>query len=86
MKRKRLRGFHWHLQQHQQRAAVAEVLDMATMEREQREYQKLGLAPWCISDKPPLAIRKLWLGKLIADFKQWQAQLRQQYPEFYLAV
>ncbi|MDO7844862.1 hypothetical protein Q5H92_00725 [Hymenobacter sp. M29] len=86
MRKKRIRGFRRHLQQHQQRAAVLALPNMTRIAQDQYDTQKLGLTPWLVSDKPPLAIRKLWLGKLVADFKQWQVQLRQHYPTFYLAV
>ena len=56
------------------------------MEQLHYDYEKLGLAPWRVDEKPPLAIRKLWLGRLIADFFRWQAQMEAQYADFYLAV
>lgn len=86
MRKKRLRGFRRHLRAHQQRAAVAASLDLGLLTHQQYDHVKLGLAPWHVHEKPPLAIRQLWLGRLLANFSQWQRQLRQQYPEFYLAV
>lgn len=59
---------------------------MGRLEQHHYEYVKLGLAPWAVSEKPPLAIRKLWLGKLLTDFGQWRAQLQQRHSDFYLAI
>lgn len=86
MKRKRLRGFRRHLRKHQEWAATPKELDVNRVERLHYHYEKLGLAPWMVSEKPPLAIRKLWVGRLIADFYQWQKQLKHHYFDCYLAV
>ena len=56
------------------------------MGRSHCDYQKLGLSPWYTSDKPPVAIRKLWVSRLVADFQEWHEQLATQHDGFYLAV
>ncbi|MDO7850482.1 hypothetical protein [Hymenobacter convexus] len=86
MRAKRLRGFGRHMRVHIKRAASDVALDTDWLEQHHYDYEKLGLAPWHVSDKPPLAIRKLWLGKLVVDFQQWHKQLKQQYADFYLAI
>ena len=61
-------------------------LPLFQLQQHQRTHRKLGLAPWAISEKPPLAIRRLWVSRLVADFQQWREGLAAHYPDFYLAV
>jgi hypothetical protein len=86
MREKRLRGFNRHMRAHLKRAVTDIALDTDWLEQHHYDYEKLGLAPWYVTDKPPFAIRKLWLSKLVADYQQWRVQLRRQYSDFYLAV
>lgn len=46
----------------------------------------LGLAPWAVDERPPVAIRQLWVNRLITDFYAWQAELAAHYANYYLAV
>jgi hypothetical protein len=39
-----------------------------------------------VNEKPPAGIRKLWVGRLVADYQRWHEQLAARYPDFYLAV
>ena len=85
-RKKRIRGFRRFLLDHQQRAAVPATFGAAYFQQQRRDYQKLGLAPWAVNEKPPLVIRKLWTERLIADFHYWYGTLAAQYADFYLAV
>lgn len=85
-RRKRIRGFRRILRDHQRRSCETQDIDLGFIKEQHRYYQKLGLAPWAISEKPPLAIRKLWISRLVADFQRWHAILARHYPQFYLAV
>lgn len=84
--RKRLRGFSRFWRDHQYRANLPEPFDIAYFARAQRDYHKLGLYPWAVNEKPPLAIRKLWVTRLVADFHNWQQELAAHYTDYYLAV
>lgn len=85
-RKKRIRGFRRFLFAHQQRAAIPAAFDAAYFQQQHRDYQKLGLAPWAVNEKPPLSIRRLWVGRLVADFHRWHQVLATRYPDFYLAV
>ena len=85
-RKKQIRGFRRFLFDHQQRAAIPAAFDVDYFQQQHRDYQKLGLAPWAVNEKPPLIIRKLWIERLIADFHHWHRTLVAQYADFYLAV
>jgi hypothetical protein len=74
------------LRDHQLRSAISYSFDNKHFNKYHRDYEKLGLAPWAVNEKPPVAIRKLWVSRLVADFHHWQSQIASDYPEFYLAV
>ena len=50
------------------------------------DYQHLGLAPWTVYGRPPVAFRRLWASWLLADLQQWREQLTPLYPDLYLAI
>jgi hypothetical protein len=84
--RKRLRGFSRFWRDHHYRASMPEPFDSAYFADNHRYYHKLGLYPWAVNEKPPLAIRKLWVTRLVADFHAWQQELAARYTDYYLAV
>jgi hypothetical protein len=84
--RKRLRGFNRFWRDHQHRASIPELFDIAYFAESHRDYHKLGLYPWAVNEKPPLAVRKLWVTRLVADFHNWQRELAAHYAAYYLAV
>jgi hypothetical protein len=85
-RRKKIRGFNRFLRDHQQRAAIPEELVIDYLRQYHYDYEKLGLAPWAVNDKPPLVIRKLWVSRLVTDYYRWHEQLSADYQDFYLAV
>lgn len=86
MREKRVRGLRRHLRNHQQRATIQEPFNEERIHKLHYDYAHLGLAPWHVNDKPPVAIRKLWVSRLVADYKEWRKQIVSQYTNFYLAV
>lgn len=62
------------------------MLDKTGLATFQVHYQKLGLAPWYMHQKPPKLFRQLWVTRLVSDFHYWQTQLMGLYPDFYLAI
>ncbi|OGX89760.1 hypothetical protein BEN49_08325 [Hymenobacter coccineus] len=74
------------LRAHRRRVATPEELPIEWLSESNYEVKKLGLAPWAVSEKPPLVIRQLWVGRLVADFQAWRQGLMAHYPDFYLAV
>jgi hypothetical protein len=86
MDKKRVRGLKRHLCSHQQRAAVPEPFDESRMHKLHYDYASLGLSPWRVNGKPPVAVRKLWVSRLVADYQEWHRQMVSQYDAFYLAV
>ena len=84
--RKRLRGFKRFWRDHQYRASIPEEFSLPYFAQVHRGVRKLGLYPWAVSEKPPLAIRRLWVARLVADFQQWQQTLAAHYAAYYLAV
>jgi hypothetical protein len=85
--RKKTRGFKRHLRDHQQRAATpVKLIDFQTLAQYHYESEWLGLAPWRVSDKPPLPIRRLWVAHLIAGFFSWQQSLQDYPDDYFLAV
>ncbi|WP_375415949.1 hypothetical protein [uncultured Hymenobacter sp.] len=86
MREKRVRGLRRHWRDHQRQAAIPEMLSRSMIEQHQYDREKLGLSPWNVYDKPPLAFRKLWVSRLLADFQQWHKELASFHSEFYLAV
>lgn len=86
MKKKRVRGLRRHARKHWQWAAVPQALDLAGLAQHHSDYEQLGLNPWTVYGKPPLAIRKLWASRLLNDVQQWHSQLASLYSEFYLAI
>lgn len=85
-RKKKLRGFRRFLREHQQRAAFPYPLDVPFLQEAHREYVKLGLFPWSVNSKPPVAIRQLWVTRLVADCGRWYSELATRYSDFYLAV
>lgn len=85
-RKKKIRGFRRYLREHQQRAALSYGLDFDFLEETHRDYIKLGLFPWAVNTKPPLAIRQLWVKRLVANCSRWYEELAARYPSFYLAV
>lgn len=86
MDRKRARGLKRHLRSHQQRATIPEPFNEDLVRKAHYDYIHLGLAPWRVNGKPPVAIRKLWVSRLIVDYKEWHKQMVARYADFYLAV
>lgn len=86
MREKRIRGLRRHWRDHQGRAAIAERLSLPSIEKYQYTSAQLGLSPWSVHGKPPLAFRKLWVSRLVADFHQWHQELSFSHPDAYLAV
>ena len=86
MDKKRIRGLKRHLRNHQQRATVQEPFNEERISKLHYDYAHLGLSPWRVNGKPPVAIRKLWVSRLLADYKEWHKQMVARYDEFYLAV
>ena len=86
MDKKRVRGLKRHLRNHQQRATTQEPFDEARIRKLHYDYAHLGISPWAVNGKPPVVIRKLWVGRLVADYKEWHKQMVTQYTDFYLAV
>lgn len=85
-RKKKIRGFRRYLREHQQRASIAYGLDLQFLEETHRDYIKLGLFPWAVNTKPPLAIRQLWVKHLVASCSHWYAELAARHESFYLAV
>jgi hypothetical protein len=85
-RKKKLRGFRRFLRDQQQRAAFPYALDAPFLQQTHREYVKLGLFPWSVDSKPPVAIRQLWVTRLVADCCRWHAELATRYAGFYLAI
>ena len=86
MDRKRIRGLKRHLRNHQQRAMVPETFTERLLSKQHYDYVHLGLSPWRVNGKPPVTIRKLWVSRLVADYKEWHKQMASRYNDFYLAV
>lgn len=86
MSKKRVRGLRRHWRKHQQRAAVSTPPNLSFITKYHYEYSQLGLAPWTVHGRPPLAFRRLWATRLVADLRQWQTQLTPLYPSLYLAI
>jgi hypothetical protein len=84
--RKKIRGFTRFWRDHQRRASIPERFDLAYFAEARRDAHKLGLYPWAVNEKPPQAIRQLWVARLVADFHAWYQQLVAHYSDFYLAV
>lgn len=84
--RKKIRGFSRFWRDHQHRASIPEWFDLNYFAEAQRDTHKLGLYPWAVNQKPPQAIRQLWVARLVADFHNWHRELAAQYTDFYLAV
>jgi len=84
--RKKIRGFSRFLRDHQHRASLPEWFDPDYFAEAHRDTHKLGLYPWAVNQKPPQAIRQLWVARLVADFHAWHQKLAAQYADFYLAV
>jgi hypothetical protein len=72
--RKRIRGLRRLWRKHQQ-WATPQALSLDLMESVHSNTEQLGIAPWTVHGKPPLAIRQLWANRLLADFFDWQQQL-----------
>jgi len=86
MSKKRVRGLHRHWRQHQQRATVPTPPDLASLATYKYDYDQLGLSPWTVHGRPPLAFRRLWATRLLLDLQQWHEQLTPLYPDLYLAI
>jgi hypothetical protein len=86
LNRKRIRGLRRLFRQHQRWAAVPEELSLSLFERAHSQREQLGIAPWTVHGKPPLAIRQLWANRLLTDFFEWQRQLTPVYLKFYLSI
>ncbi|GAB3852816.1 hypothetical protein GCM10028822_20950 [Hymenobacter terrigena] len=86
MDKKRIRGLKRHLRNHQKRATIQEPFNEERMHKLHYDYANLGLAPWRVNGKPPVAIRKLWVSQLVANYKEWHKQIVTRYDDFYLAV
>ena len=86
MDKKRIRGLKRHLRNHQQWATIPNAFNEVSLEKHHYDYAHLGLAPWRVNGKPPVAIRKLWVSRLVADYKEWHKQMVNRYTDFYLAV
>jgi len=86
MHRKRLRGLRRHWRNHQQRATVSGALNLSFIADYHYDYSQLGLAPWTVYGRPPVAFRRLWATRLLSDLRQWQEQLTPLYPGLYLAI
>ena len=86
MDKKRVRGLKRHLRNHQQRATIQEPFDEARICNLHYDYAHLGLNPWAVNGKPPVQIRKLWVGRLVANYKEWHKQMLARYTDFYLAI
>ncbi len=86
LNRKRIRGLRRLFRQHQRWAAAPEELSLILLERAHFQREQLGIAPWTVHGKPPLAIRQLWANRLLTDFFEWQQQLTPLYPTFWLSI
>lgn len=86
MARKRIRGLRRHSRNHRRRAATSTPLDLTLLTSHHYDYLKLGLSPWYQDDQPPLAIRRLWATRLLADFWRWHTQLAALGEPFHLAI
>ncbi|MDJ0365401.1 hypothetical protein QMK33_09565 [Hymenobacter sp. H14-R3] len=86
MSKKRVRGLRRHWRRHQQRATVPTAPDLAYLAEYNYDYDQLGLAPWTVHGRPPLAFRRLWATRLLTDLQQWREQLVPLYPDLYLAI
>ncbi|SFQ82251.1 hypothetical protein [Hymenobacter arizonensis] len=86
MSRKRIRGRRRHLRRHQLAAAQPAALDRERVACYGVDYAKIGIAPWHNDQRPPRAIRCLWVTRLVTDFHRWRAALGPEHPAFYLAV
>ncbi|WP_324677810.1 hypothetical protein [Hymenobacter sp. GOD-10R] len=62
------------------------MFDIDYFRQTHRDYEKLGLAPWAVNEKPPLVIRQAWVSRLVADYHAWHAQIVPHFPDYYLAV
>lgn len=86
MDKKRIRGLKRHLRNHQLWATIQEPFNEERIRKLHYDYAHLGLNPWRVNGKPPVAIRKLWVMRLVADYKEWHKQMVARYTDFYLAV
>lgn len=86
MDKKRVRGLKRHLRNHQQWVKAQEPFNEEFIRKYHYDYAHLGLSPWRVNGKPPVAIRKLWVSRLVADYKEWHRQMVTRYTNFYLAV
>jgi hypothetical protein len=86
MRNKKVRGLRRHARNHRQWAAVPQKLSLGLLERAHLNTEQLGIAPWTVYGKPPLAIRQLWATRLLADFFEWHQQLTALYPAFWLSI
>jgi hypothetical protein len=84
--RKRRRGLRRHWRKHQQRATVPTPPNLPFIAEYHYDYDQLGLAPWTVHGRPPVAFRRLWAERLLADLRQWREQLTPLYPDLYLAI
>jgi hypothetical protein len=73
--RKRIRGLRRLWRKHQQ-WATPQALSLDLMESVHINTEQLGIAPWTVHGKPPLAIRQLWANRLLADFLIGSGSLR----------
>ena len=86
MDKKRIRGLKRHLRNHKQWSAIAKAFNEVFLQKYHYDYAHLGLSPWRVNGKPPVAIRKLWVSRLVVDYKEWHQQMVARYEDFYLAV
>jgi hypothetical protein len=86
MDKKRIRGLKRHLRNHQQWATIQEPFNEERIRKVHYDYAHLGLSPWRVNGKPPVAIRKLWVSRLVANYREWYKQMMVRYDDFYLAV
>jgi hypothetical protein len=86
MPRKRLRGLRRHWRNHQQWATILTPPNLPYIAVYHCDYGQLGLAPWTVYGRPPVAFRRLWAMRLLADLRQWHAQLTPLYPGLHLAI
>ncbi len=86
MSKKRVRGLRRHWRRHQQWATKLTLPNLAWLAGHESDRDQLGLAPWNVHERPPLAFRRLWARRLLTDLQQWRAQLVPLYPDVYLAI
>ena len=86
MDKKRVRGLKRHLRNHRKWATIPEPFTEKLLNKQHYDYIHLGLSPWRVNGKPPVAIRKLWVSRLVADYQEWHQQMAIRYHDFYLAV